>query len=323
MELLSKLNTLAPLVGNTPLVEISVKIGNNKFKIYAKCEMFNISGSIKDRCVLAILQSAIKCGEITPNSVLMEATSGNTGISLACMGAYLGNKVSIVMPKSASIERKKLMQAYGAKVVLSHTNMLQTLQNCVKKTPNAFVLRQFESNINPLVHYLNTAPEIIGALTRNHLCLSAFACGVGTGGTFMGIGGFLKKHYNVKAYALQSSNVDLLNSNKAGAHMLQGLASEFSPPLFNRELATEILSVNDIDAVYIAQKLCKTLGLGVGISSGANVLGSIMACVNYGHSNCATVLPDDNKKYLSTTLCEKVSPSKFAHSICFDGLRVI
>ncbi len=323
MKILDKLNNIKKLIGNTPLVEIGVQVGDKHLKIFAKCEMYNLTGSIKDRCVYNILYNNALLGNIKNNSVLLEATSGNTGISLACLGGYLGNKVVIVMPSTVSSERAELIKQYGGEVVFSKDNMLSTLNKVAKKYNNVFLLNQFTQKLNVLAHYNTTAPEMLNCLNAHDLKLQAFACGVGTGGSFEGISSYLKEKADIKCFALQSSKINLLNGNEGGLHLLQGLASEFTPPLFNKHNANEVLAVDDMDSVYVAQSLCSRLGIGVGISSGANVLGCVLACLKYGLNNIATVLPDDNKKYLSTVLSQKVLPSKFAKSIKFTDLRVL
>ncbi len=323
MELLKRLENLSPLIGNTPLVELTVKIKNHCFKIYCKCEMFNLTGSIKDRCVYSILHNSIKQNLISGNSVFMECTSGNTGISLSCMGGYLNKQVIIVMPKTVSKERAQLLKLYGATLVFSDNDMRLTLQNEAQKYKDAFFINQFENKYNSLAHFSATAPEIEKTLKKNKINPNAFCCGVGTGGTFMGISEYLKSKYEIKAHPLQSENVNLLKGGNGGAHLIQGLASEFTPKLFDLNFAKDVISVNDIDSVYVAQLICKQTGLGVGISAGANVLGALKCCLNYGYENCVTVFPDDNKKYLSTILSEKVNPSNFAKQISFTGVKVL
>lgn len=321
MDLKNKINSIQSLVGNTPLVKITCDVIGRKIHIYAKCEMFNLSGSIKDRCVINILHNAIKCGLIDKNTSLFEATSGNTGISLASISAYLGLKANIVLSRHVSSERKKIISMYSANVYETERGINETLNDLVKGKTNVYLLKQFENKENLNAHYYGTGVEIVKQCDTIPDC---FCAGVGTGGTFMGIGKRLKVEWkDIRLFALQSENVDLLNYGKGGVHKLQGLASEFTPALYDKDLPHEVLSFNDDDCVYISQLLATTLGLGVGITSGANVLGVIKACVEQNLDSGVTVFPDDNKKYLSTELSKEINPSKFAKNIKFLRLHVL
>lgn len=313
MDLKNKLNSISPLIGNTPLVNIVCEVMGRKINVFSKCEMYNLSGSIKDRCVINILDNAIMCGLVDRNTSIFESSSGNTGISLASICAYIGVKANIVLPKNVSSERKKIIAMYGANVFETESGIRETLNEMVKNKSNVFLLKQFENIENVNAHYFGAGIEIINQCRTAPDC---FCAGVGTGGTFMGVGKRLKEEWGkIELFALQSENVNLLNFGNGGEHKLQGLATEFTPDLYNKNLHHEVVSLNDNDCIYVAQQLAKKLGLGVGITSGANLLGVLKVCYEKNFDSGVTVFPDDNKKYLSTALSKEINPSKFAKNI--------
>lgn len=309
-----KLNNLEKLVGNTPLIEISFKYKEKKMKIYSKLEYYNLTGSIKDRVAVYILKKAYLNKKISKNDLILEATSGNTGISFAAVGTYLGNNVHIYMPDWLSPERIKLLESYNAKLHLvsksdgGFLKCISLTEQCKANCPNIFLPQQFSNKDNIYSHYYSTGPEIYSTLKKHHLIPSIFVAGVGSGGTIMGVFKYLKeKNCHLKTYPIESSSSPTLSSGKhTGQHRIQGISDEFIPPIVNLSQLNDILSVDDGDAIIMAQKLSKELGLGVGISSGCNFIGAIKALELNNSLSCAvTIFPDDNKKYISTDLMNK------------------
>ena len=291
---IDKLIELSRLIGHTPMIVITYKYKNQIKKIFAKAEWYNLSGSIKDRVALSIYHDAYDSGLLKSGQTICETTSGNMGISLACLGAYLGHKVIVCMPKSMSEERKKLLKLYGAELVL-----LDSFEECFEKAKEyqkqgAFLSLQFENEANIRAHEKTTAVEI-EAQTNKRPC---FVAGVGTGGTLTGVGNYLKQRYQTKIIAVEPKESSILTLGVSkGHHKIQGLADDIVPKNYHTEIVDEVLSIQSDDAIAMAQKL-NAFGLGVGISSGANFLG----CVLSEMDNAITVFADDNKKYLSTEL---------------------
>lgn len=306
-----KFTKLTGLVGNTPLIKITFSYKGEIRNIYSKVESFNMSGSIKDRVALHILQRAQQGGFLNDDSIICEATSGNMGISFAAIGAALNYKVKIYMPEWMSDERKKLLQSLGAEIVLvskEDGGFIGSIQKCedfALENPKAFLPRQFSNIYNSESHYLTTGPEIWQQLQRINLVPDCFIAGVGTGGTVMGVGNFLRqKNPNLKIYPLEPKNSPTLATGyKTGNHRIQGISDEFIPDLVKLDTLNDIISIDDGDAIIMAQKFAKELGLGIGISSGANFLGALVAQEKLGAKAVSvTVFSDDNKKYLSTDL---------------------
>ncbi|MHA2365626.1 MAG: PLP-dependent cysteine synthase family protein, partial [Candidatus Hodarchaeales archaeon] len=306
-----KIKGLTCLIGNTPLLEITFKYQGKKRIIYAKAENLNMTGSIKDRMAFHILERGYKRGLLKPGRLIIEATSGNTGISFSAIGCALGHPVSIFMPDWMSIERINLIKSLGAKINLvskekgGFLGSIDMAEELARKTEGAFLPRQFSNADNIDAHYQTTGPEIWWQLANHSLCPDAFIAGVGTGGTVMGTGNFLKeKNQNIKIYPLEPSNSPTLSTgHKVGKHRIQGISDEFIPPILNLNTLDEVVCCEDGDAIIMAQKLAHELGLGVGISSGANFLGAIQVQNDLGEDSVVvTVFPDDNKKYLSTDL---------------------
>lgn len=318
MDTLTKINNLEKLIGHTPLIEISFKYKEKKMKIYSKVEYYNLTGSIKDRIAIYMLKKAYVDKRIQKNDIIIEATSGNTGISFAAVGAFLGHDVHIYMPDWLSEERKKLLESYNAKLHLvskkdgGFLKCIDLTNKCAENCPNIFLPNQFSNKDNIYAHYYSTGPEIYHTLRKHHLTPSAFVAGVGTGGTVMGIGKYLKeKNQHVKIYPLEPSNSPTLSTGtNSSSHRIQGISDEFIPPILDLNSLNQVISVDDGDSIIMAQMLCKKFGLAVGISSGANFLGAIKALeLNDSNSIVVTVFPDDNKKYLSTDLM-KIEPIK-------------
>ena len=296
-------------IGNTPMIKISYKINEKINYIYAKLESYNLTGSIKDRVAYYIITKAKERGELKENMPIVEATSGNTGISLAALGAYFNHPVHIFMPNWVSTERVKLMNNYGAKVTLVSKEQ-GGFKKCIEeakrfaKENNAFLSNQFANTDNLLAHYETTGEEIAQKLPEK---VDAFISGVGTGGTLIGTGKKLKKYNkDIKLIALEPDKMPLISQNKIiSNHKIEGIGDDFVPDLFDRDLIEEIILVNDDDAINMSRKLAKILGLGVGISSGANFIASAIYQEKV-NKPVVTVFADDNKKYLSTDLSKEI-----------------
>ncbi len=310
-----KFKTLEKVIGGTPLIEISYKYKGKSRFCFVKLEWYNLSGSIKDRPAFEILKEAYKSGKLKPGQTICETTSGNMGIALAAIGCYLGNPVVVCMPRNMSKERQELLKLYGAKLELTESFEEAFARAEEFKSEGAYLPHQFENLNNLKAHYFSTAKEIYEKLGD----IDAFVSGVGTGGTLMGAGKFLKEKCNAKMIAVDPAEANLLKSGVSeNKHKIQGLSDSIIPALYDSSLVDEIISVNSDDAICMAQKLCRELGLGVGISSGANFLGCVLA--NYKRP--ATVFADDNKKYLSTELIEPKT-SKLVEQIELIGCKVI
>jgi cysteine synthase A len=299
------------MVGNTPLLAIRLLYRGQPRTIYAKAENLNLTGSIKDRMAVHILEKAWRHGHLVEDGTIAEATSGNTGISFAAVGRALGHPVRIFMPDWMSQERKDLIRSFGAEIELvsredgGFLGSIAKAEAFAKSTPGAFLPRQFSNEENAQAHYEGTGPEIWWQLDAHDLVPDAFVAGVGTGGTVMGVGRFLRlRNPAVRIHPLQPSNSPTLSTgHKVGKHRIQGISDEFVPQLLHLGEIDDVVSVDDGDAILMAQKLATELGLGVGISSGANVLGAIHVQDRlHKDAVVATVLPDSNKKYLSTDL---------------------
>ena len=294
------------LIGNTPIIKINYKYQNEIKSVYAKLEYYNLTGSIKDRMAYYIIDKAYKNGDLKKGQPIIEATSGNTGISLSALGALYNNPVYIFMPDWVSKERIKIMELYGAKVTLvskEEGGFLECINraNTLAKSINGFTTNQFENKDNITAHYETTAKELIDKLPQ----IDSFISGVGTGGTLMGVAKRLKeKNKKIKILALEPSSLPIISKGeKIGTHKIEGIGDEFIPKILNTSLIDDVILVDDIDAINMAKKLASKLGLGVGISSGANFLGAVIASQN----NIATIFPDDLKKYLTTDLTRKIT----------------
>lgn len=303
-----KFEGVAALVGNTPLLEIDYRYKGNRRRLFAKAEYFNVTGSIKDRVAYHILKRAYERNEIQPDDIIAEATSGNTGISFSAIGSYLGHQVIIYMPDWMSKERINLMKSYGAQVRLvskEEGGFLGsiTMTEELYKGGGVFLPRQFSNEGNAEAHYLMTGEEIVRQLAAIGLKADAVVAGVGTGGTVMGIGRRLRKENPAcRIYPLEPLNSPTLSTGyKVGKHRIQGISDEFIPSILKMDEMDGIVSVDDIDSIIMARMLAEKLGIGVGISSGANFIGCVMAQEKLGEGAVmTTVFADDNKKYLST-----------------------
>lgn len=300
-------------IGNTPMIKLSYKNGDKINNIYTKLEWYNPTGSIKDRVAYHIINQAKEKGILKDNMPIIEATSGNTGISLSALGAYYKHPVYIFMPDWASVERVKLMKSYGANVILvskEEGGFKECLKRAEKlaKELKGFWANQFSNMDNLLAHYETTGEEIINQLPEK---VSGFISGVGTGGTLIGIGKKLQKwDENIKIIALEPEKMPLISQNKIiDNHKIEGIGDDFVPDLLDRNLLDEVILVNDDDAINMARRISRELGLGVGISSGANVIASIIHQEKEDRP-VVTVFADDNKKYLSTDLSKDIDKNE-------------
>ncbi len=303
--------SLDAMVGNTPLLAVHFRRHGHTHTIYAKAEFLNLTGSIKDRMALHVLREAYRTGELRPGDTIAEATSGNTGIAFAAIGRALRHPVIIYMPDWMSPERTSLIRSFGATIVpvsKEQGGFLGSIEFCEslgRENQNVFLPRQFSNEANIDAHRLTTGPEIAFQLARIGREVTAFVAGVGTGGTVMGVGGFLKSQYpSVRVHPLEPAESPTLSTGaKTGKHRIQGISDEFVPSICELHTMNGVVAISDGDAILMAQKLSGTLGLGVGISSGANFLGAARAIERYGkRATVATVFCDDNKKYVSTDL---------------------
>lgn len=327
-----RFRTLQRMIGNTPLLGIEFTYGGRKRVIYAKSEQLNMTGSIKDRMALHILRTAYQNGEIKPGDTIAEATSGNTGISFAAIGRALGHSVIIYMPDWMSQERVGLIRSLGAAVQLvSHEQ--RGFLGCIRMTeelaagdPRVFLPRQFSNRANIQAHERTTGPEIGWQLELRGLVPDAFVAGVGTGGTVMGVGEYLREvNPKVKIHPLEpAESPTLTTGHKVGAHRIQGISDEFIPAIVELDKLDHVVNVPDGDSILMAQKLAAQLGLAVGISSGANFIGALKVQSELGpDAVVVTVFADDNKKYLSTDLMrqEPVKDGYFSPEVRLTGFH--
>lgn len=332
MENSKRIGGISCLIGNTPLLEINFSYKNQKRILYAKAENLNMTGSIKDRMAFHIIKTGYENGTLKPGDRIIEATSGNTGIAFCAIGRALGHPVTIFMPDWMSEERKNLIRSMGADIVLvskeqgGFLGSISMAEKLAAENPDSFLPRQFSNQANVDAHYLTTGREIWWQLQFRGLVPDAFVAGVGTGGTVMGTGKFLKeKNPDIKIHPLEPLNSPTMSTGyKVGKHRIQGISDEFIPEIVKLEQLDKIVAVDDGDAIIMAQKLASQLGLGVGISSGANFIGALMMQNELGaEKSVVTIFPDDNKKYLSTDLLkdEPVKNSFLSKDIELDSVR--
>ena len=312
---------LEKLIGKTPMIRITCEYQEKKVNIYTKLEYYNLTGSIKDRVAYYIIKKAQKEGKLKKNMPIVEATSGNTGISLAAIGAYYQNPVYIFMPNWASKERIQLMKNYGANVILISKEQGGFIE-CVKRAKKlaeekqGFLVNQFSNKNNYKAHFETTGKEILEELKQiesegKEIKVGGFISGVGTGGTLMGIGDRLKEEYKeMKIVALEPDKMPIISGGKIqGQHKIEGIGDDFVPDLLDRKKIDEIILVNDDDAINMSRKIARKLGIGVGISSGANLIGAVLLATKIG-KDVITVFADDNKKYLSTGLSNEMEENE-------------
>ena len=299
-------NNILDKIGNTPLVRLEEieKQYNLKSKLYAKLELFNPGGSAKDRVAIQMINDALSSGALTKESVIIEPTSGNTGIGLSLVGQVKGLRVIIVMPDTMSIERRNLMKAYGAELVLTEGKFgmkgaIEKANELAKEIPHSFIPSQFDNPSNPKAHYLTTGPEIYRDLDGK---VDVFVAGIGTGGTITGVGKYLKEQSpNVKLVAVEPLSSPVLTKGESGAHKIQGIGAGFVPGVLDTKLYDEVIDVSNEDALEYA-KIARIEGLLIGISSGAALRAGIEVAKREENQNKNIVIlfPDSGERYLST-----------------------
>lgn len=305
---MSKIYTsIDQLVGNTPLLKLNRIVPEDAADVYVKLEFFNPAGSIKDRIALAMIEKAEQEGQLKPGDTIIEPTSGNTRIGLASVAAAKGYHLIIVMPETMSVERRKLMQGYGAELIL--TPGAEGMKGSIAKAQELvdakgyFMPMQFENPANPAIHEATTGQEIIDAFGKDNLP-DAFVAGVGTGGTLSGIGHALKQaDPSIKVYALEPAESPVLKEGKAGKHKIQGISAGFIPKTLDQDVYDGIIEVTSDDAIKTAQEVGHLEGFLPGISAGANIYGAIELAKKLGKGKkVVTVAPDGGDRYLSTEL---------------------
>lgn len=289
------------LIGNTPMVSLE-SIGFEN--VYVKLEKYNPGGSIKDRIALSMIEGAEKRGILKKGSIIVEATSGNTGIGLAMAGNLKGYKVVIIMPETMSLERRQLVKAFGAELILTEglkgmNGSIEKLEKLLKENKNYVNLGQFENLDNPKVHYEKTGPEIYKEVPNVDIVIA----GIGSGGTISGVGKFLKeKNENLKVVGIEPASSPLITEHYAGPHKIQGIGANFIPKNYDEKIVDEVITVSDEDSFEMVRLLASNLGLLVGISSGANVFGAIELSKKYPDKKIVTVAPDGVDKYMSMSI---------------------
>ena len=328
------LQSLHRMVGDTPLIEITCRLDGHDYTVYAKHEISNFTGSTKDRMALHIMEAAYERRLAQPGDVLAEATSGNTGIAFAALGRALGHPVRIYMPDWMSRERVLVIQSLGAEIIPvsrdagGFLGAIEQADRYAEENEQVFRPQQFDSESNPGAHERTTGPEILEQLDRIGKRPTAFVAGVGTGGTVMGVAKALRGRLDdVAIHPLEPANSPTLRTGKRlGHHRIQGISDEFIPSIVHLDELDDIIDAWDGDSILMAQRIAAELGIGVGISSGANVLGALQVAREQGpDSVVTTVLPDSNKKYLSTDLCrdEPVEEHYLTPKVEFVAVRVL
>jgi cysteine synthase A len=303
--------SITELIGRTPIIELSgyERMRAPNAKIIAKLEYFNPAGSVKDRIAKAMIEDAEKSGVLKPGATIIEPTSGNTGIGLAAIAAAKGYKIILTMPETMSIERRKLLAAYGAQIVLTEgakgmKGAIAKAEELKAQTPGSIIPGQFVNPANPAVHYATTGPEIWEDTEGD---IAAFVAGVGTGGTLSGVGKYLKeKNPNIKIIAVEPTDSPFLSEGKAGGHKIQGIGAGFVPDTLDTKIYDEIITVKNDDAFEAGRLIGKSDGILVGISSGAALWAATQIAnrPEYAGKNIAVLLPDTGERYLSTALFE-------------------
>lgn len=314
------------LVGNTPMIKIDYEYEGKTGSIYTKLEYYNYSGSIKDRIALYIIQTERKNGNLKEGQAIVEVTSGNTGISFSAIGALFGHDVHIFMPDWVSLERRNLIEMYGA-----HVHLVSKEEGGFKKALelaeeyaneiDAYRPLQFDNELNVEAQYKTTGQEILDA----NPSINAFVSGIGTGGTLMGIGKRLKDNNpSSKLIALEPSTLSILKMGmEEGSHMIEGIGDDFIPGIIEQDLIDDIVLIDDCDAINMSKRIANEFGLGIGISSGANFLASVL--MDSDDLTIATVFADDNKKYITTKLSEEIdeNPKLLSNNVKLIGFEVI
>ena len=291
-------NNVLDMIGNTPMIKLN-NIGNSN--IYVKLEKYNPAGSIKDRAVYYMVENLEKNGLLKKGDVLVEATSGNTGIALSMIGSLKGYKVIIVMPETMSVERRTLMKAYGAELILTDGSLgmkgsIEKMNKLLSENSNYISLKQFDNEYNPLAHYETTGVEIYNQVKD----IDIFVCGVGTGGTISGVGKYLKEQNpNIKVVAVEPEGSPVISKNKKGSHKIQGIGAGFIPKNYNKNVVDEVMTITDEESYKGVRIMAQKEGILVGISSGANIYAALKLCEMYPDKKIVTVAPDGIDKYMS------------------------
>ena len=291
-------NNVLDMIGNTPMIKLN-NIGNSN--LYVKLEKYNPAGSIKDRAVYYMVENLEKNGILKKGDVLVEATSGNTGIALSMIGSLKGYKVIIVMPETMSVERRTLMKAYGAELILTDGSLgmkgsIEMMNKLLSENTNYISLKQFENEYNPLAHYETTGVEIYNQVKD----IDIFVCGVGTGGTISGVGKYLKEQNpNIKVVAVEPEGSPVISKNKKGSHKIQGIGAGFIPKNYNKNVVDEVMTITDEESYKGVRIMAQKEGILVGISSGANIYAALKLCEMYPDKKIVTVAPDGIDKYMS------------------------
>lgn len=314
------------LIGNTPMIKINYEFEGKEGSIYSKLEYYNYSGSIKDRIALYIIQKERENGNLKDGQAIVEVTSGNTGISFSAIGALFGHDVHIFMPDWVSLERRNLIEMYGAHVHLvskeegGFKKALELAEEFAEEN-DAFRPLQFDNPLNVEAQYTTTGQEIIDALPE----VNAFVSGIGTGGTLIGIGKRIKENNpDSKLFALEPSTLSILKMGmEEGSHLIEGIGDDFIPGIVEEDLIDDIVLIDDCDAINMSKRIAKEFGLGIGISSGANFLAGVL--MDSDDLTVATVFADDNKKYITTKLSEEIddNPKLKSNKIKLLGFEVI
>ncbi len=295
--------TALDLIGGTPMVRLSRLVQEGWAEVVAKVESFNPAGSIKDRIALSMIEAAEREGKLKPGAIIVEPTSGNTGIGLAMVAAVKGYRLIVTMPEDMSLARRDLLARYGVEVILTPaiegmTGAVYAAQELINENPQYFMPQQFENPANPEVHRRTTAQEILAATGGR---IDAFVAGVGTGGTITGVGEVLKEQDpDILVVAVEPARSPTLQGGRGGVHAIQGIGATFVPGILNREVIDEIMSVGDEDAIVMASRLARDEGLLVGISAGANVFAALKVAKRLGQGKrVVTILPDTGERYLT------------------------
>jgi cysteine synthase len=290
-------------VGNTPIYQL------DDTNIFVKLEKYNLGGSVKDRAVLGMLEEAKLQGKVNEDTIIVEPTSGNTGIAVAILASILGLKAVIIMPESMSLERRTLIKAYGAQLILTPKELgikgsIELAEKLRGKYPNAISLSQFDNPANPAYHHKTTGKEILEQVPD----IDIFVAGVGTGGTFSGVAKYLKENKpGVLAVALEPEESPAISKGHGGVHKIQGIGTGFVPENFDKELMDEVYTVSSEEAIEVTKDFVRTTGIGVGISSGAAIAGAKKVAAKYPDKKIVTILPDGVDKYLSMLDFEEVT----------------
>lgn len=298
-------NNIIELIGNTPIIKLNSFNDEAIADIYVKLEKYNIGGSVKDRAALGMIEEAEKQGLLKPNSVIIEPTSGNTGISLAMIGRSKGYKVIIIMPETMSIERRNIIKAFGAELILTEgakgmKGAIEEAERMASENSNYFLPQQFNNYANPKKHYETTAEEILSDFTN----LDAFIAGVGTSGTIVGVGKKLKEHFpNIKIIAVEPEASHVLSGGTPGKHAIQGIGAGFIPKIYDENIIDEVIQISNELSFEFGNKMSKEEGLFLGISSGAAIAAAYEIAKRLGKGkNILVISPDGGEKYLSTDM---------------------